>query len=1607
MSIISANPTGVEVTTAAKDSRLTETALAAQTGTTSQIIVPNVIGTNNEGQLMASPTYVGRLVMLRPASTKVATVAINTAGTGYTNGTQVVTLSTGTFQNAATFNVVVESTIPVSATISTQLDQTTPEGPGSYSVETAATNVATTGGGGTGLTMDVTYENAEEVRYITVDTSNTLDVHEVWDMIPVRNEDWALSYIIQDAATLTGLGLINKRVADYTSSREFSVGLGTNFAWFLMVDGVSLETVDNSSTTVADFTVRNAARFDNGYLSGGTPVSGGYMIGTPAVNGEWVFEAEAGSINKIYDWFLTCVTQNVTQMNGDVSAKKIKIFSGSYTMDIGGTSGNPIVIDDFVIEGKGQTTDSIDMNGFTTLTNGVIIATQGLISTDAATIELRNITWVNNLQLIEVDDETWNIVNGTGFIVDPGTQDELLFTSPTLNGVNQLFSLGVTVSEADGTIISGGQVYIHEGLLTDSVFYTNTTSALGTFSQDVLTLNWVELGATTLTETTYGDHTIKAYKYSFVPFVTPFVAQGATGVELPLTLLEDDRLSSTDEATALGLAAGSMLFKQPGDVAKTFFADDFDDDVIDGAWGVTNQNQLLEQNNILDVIVAAGGTDRLEQTVGQQFDDSKDFWMRFRLRLASETSPGSGDHMYGTGVVDSSDNPMCTIGLRHDGSNWKFAARAYSNATGINIIGTQNVVIGKEYHVMAFYRPSTNTTSDDGVLRFWIDGVLEGSKLDIDNADTYSEIHAGNTSSGATPDATFEIHGFGIDTVPIYTPIKHVLYDGGTNILAVGDTVRGADSNAEGTVIQVEGDATSGALSVVNWNGEGFWNDETLYSYDVVVNKFGPLDFTTNASWNDPTRWGTGGIGGLVKANERIEVIIVSGGQDYLENNAITGTEHWWSYDFTLQSGSSTSDNDEFGYTGLRDNAGGTTVATVGVADDTATLKFSINKWDNGSVVTTELASPTLVEDKIHHIVCRWVRETGATAADGIFEVWIDGVAAFSDLGVEDFERSASRFLLGNGFGNTGTATANVHIDNFNLGDTGTAVVTNAIASMHGGAEMKLWDDPTIRSTALHADYDVTNIGSLVVEDAADRLFIEVDGGGTSSYIEKVFQDETEMWMSFLSVYDFDSTTAADEIGISGMYDGTNAAAIIYAHDNGGSPNSINFTYRTDAGLTEVTGLVGAYSDNAAVWASIQYKTASSAGANDGLVRVWIDNVLKVEVLGIDNDTVVCDRIRVGHVDGDGTPTGSVRYWNLNLRNGIEVGTSGTAGYGGGQRPQSGDFSWVYHANSASFFNLYANQSAELAQATVHPDWEDVVTWGGSEHGYAIIPSGASDYKTNRNVERREGVWATDANYALTELATSDYGETWSPASTITIRVEGVTEGAAIKVIANETIGSVTAGDTIFEGLANASGVLEKTDFLYEGDLDVTVRARQQGYPLAAISDDNGIFVDETTESNSSITNDMVFDQGTGGLSSPDDHYYFGHNEEFGQLKIDFTTAGFATGGYLSDWQYWNGAWTNLSGVTDPSNGLTSGAGPAVHTISWTIPGDWVDTTVNSQGPFRYVRLNPTAESTSDARGRTCKLDVTRYLPFTGNRTVTSSGLTVVASWTEDTISIF
>ena len=250
----------------------------------------------------------------------------------------------------------------------------------------------------------------------------------------------------------------------------------------------------------------------------------------------------------------------------------------------------------------------------------------------------------------------------------------------------------------------------------------------------------------------------------------------------------------------------------------------------------------------------------------------------------------------------------------------------------------------------------------------------------------------------------------------------------------------------------------------------------------------------------------------------------------------------------------------------------------------------------------------------------------------------------------------------------------------------------------------------------------------------------------------------------------------------------------------------------------------------------------------------------------------------------------------------------------------------------------------------------------------------------------------------------------------VTVAASGLSEGAAVKFIADETVGTITIGDVLAEVLASAAGV-GSFSLNYEGafdpsGLDVILRAAQNGLPNAAVADDGGSQTDETTAANSSTDDTMTLTPDT--TQAVNDAYYLGHSEEFTngpnstiRFKLEVTTA-HGAGAPTIIWEFWNGSsWGSLTFTDSDPNANFASTGTFIY--EFDAEGSWDTTTVNSQGPFYYIRarVSVAGTSTAGANGRFATLDVTKYFRQDLKRTVEDTGLSAVVPWNENALAKF
>lgn len=234
--------------------------------------------------------------------------------------------------------------------------------------------------------------------------------------------------------------------------------------------------------------------------------------------------------------------------------------------------------------------------------------------------------------------------------------------------------------------------------------------------------------------------------------------------------------------------------------------------------------------------------------------------------------------------------------------------------------------------------------------------------------------------------------------------------------------------------------------------------------------------------------------------------------------------------------------------------------------------------------------------------------------------------------------------------------------------------------------------------------------------------------------------------------------------------------------------------------------------------------------------------------------------------------------------------------------------------------------------------------------------------------------------------------------SSVSISITGLTEGSRGVMIGD---GGGQDGVELLGGYATAAGVVTGS-FSGVTPQDVIIKARNGGIINAAIQENfDAVFTDFTDAAREKAGSDDV--DLLPAVPVTNDAFFFGGLAQFQEILINITTIG---SGNTITWEYSTGAdaWSALS-VTD---GTSSFENSGWNTISFTSPNDWDVDTVNSQGPFFYVRARVTSVSTPvqpQAEEITLN-DTIKYLPFESTgEIIPDTGLASTAVWQIDTLN--
>jgi len=149
----------------------------------------------------------------------------------------------------------------------------------------------------------------------------------------------------------------------------------------------------------------------------------------------------------------------------------------------------------------------------------------------------------------------------------------------------------------------------------------------------------------------------------------------------------------------------------------------------------------------------------------------------------------------------------------------------------------------------------------------------------------------------------------------------------------------------------------------------------------------------------------------------------------------------------------------------------------------------------------------------------------------------------------------------------------------------------------------------------------------------------------TTTQNAKAFDDNgdspaTERWMEYDWTVTSQTMSTSDTIQGSGICQNTANEAVLLGLNYDVGQVKFAVTTRNDAGTKTVTVIdpaVATYADATTYHVVMQYKVATGPGNNDGIAKVWIDNVLVHSDTAIDSDTLILLRNYLGIRSSGGT----------------------------------------------------------------------------------------------------------------------------------------------------------------------------------------------------------------------------------------------------------------------------------------------------------------------------------------------------------------------------------
>jgi len=250
------------------------------------------------------------------------------------------------------------------------------------------------------------------------------------------------------------------------------------------------------------------------------------------------------------------------------------------------------------------------------------------------------------------------------------------------------------------------------------------------------------------------------------------------------------------------------------------FADDFDDNNlgIDPAWDdVSGAGGAVNQNEQLEVVVSAGGADKILETISET-----EAWASFKVYPVSYGDWVNTDYVEYFRLYDVANSRVCCIvgGYNDGGANeWRCV---YQNDAGTSTYvwpATPVLDTGAWVEILIHWKAATGVGQNDGIFEVWADEsqIVDVTTIDNDTL-TAEQIAFGNVNVTGAPTLTFYLDDLKVGSAQAsYTNVWQATLNTDPSQVFFDDTL--------GTEV--------GSIADLDAAKEWYWNSNVLYVYST------------------------------------------------------------------------------------------------------------------------------------------------------------------------------------------------------------------------------------------------------------------------------------------------------------------------------------------------------------------------------------------------------------------------------------------------------------------------------------------------------------------------------------------------------------------------------------------------------------------------------------------------------------------------------------------------------------------------------------------------------------------------------------------------------